>query len=103
MASYPLSNFIPNLGAETDGHIDPMDDSLCVAIPFGEWDFGGLCLSHLGLALELHAGDLVLFPSDQITHFSMWVSGLRGSIVLSTNKTLRGWMNGGNYWGNYIN
>jgi len=103
MVSYPFTNFILNLGAETDGHIDPMDDGLCAVIPFGNWKGGELCLSQLGLVLQLQPGDVVLFPSNQIAHFNLRMSGQRGSIVLSTDKTLKSWVNNKNEWDDHVN
>ena len=102
MCSFPFTNFILNLGVETAGHIDSMDDGLCAVIPFGNWLGGELCLSQLGLVLQLQPGDVVLFPSDQIAHFNLQMSGLRGSIVLSTDKTMRGWVEDRNMWGDHV-
>jgi hypothetical protein len=103
MFSFPFANFILNLGAETDGHIDPMDDGLCTVVPFGDWQGGELCLAQPGLVFQLRSGDFVSFPSDEIAHFNLRMSGLRGSIVLSTDRTMKGWVENRNEWSTHVN
>src|SRR5579872_6068218 len=88
LVSYPFTNLVVNLGAETGAHNDPDDLLLCAVIPFGNWEGGELCLFQPGLVLELSPGDIAVFPSDKITHFNMPMEGLRGSIVLSTDACM---------------
>lgn len=101
-ALYPFTKLVVNLGAQTEGHTDPKDDGLCVVIPFGNWEGGELCLYHPGVALELEPGDVVAFPSDRISHFNLEMSGLRGSLVLATDRDTRSWTETRNGWGHAI-
>lgn len=91
-----------NLGAETSAHTDPQDDNLCAVVPFGNWKGGELCLYELGIALELRPGDVVMFPSNRITHFNLRMEGHRGSMVLSTDSHMRGWIENNNGWGDRV-
>ena len=92
-----------NIGAQLEPHTDPKDDGLCVVIPFGSWKGGELCLYDAGIVLELEPGDVVLFPSDRITHFNLEVEGLCGSLVMATDRDIKGsWMENRNNWGHAI-
>ena len=95
---YPFTKLVVNLGAQTEGHTDPKDDGLCVVVPFGEWEGGELCLYHPGIVLELRPGDVVAFPSHLISHFNLEMSGLRGSLVMATDRDIRTWMETRNHW-----
>jgi hypothetical protein len=86
------------MGAETEGHIDTKDDGLCVVVPFGNWEGGELCLYQPGIVLELNPGDMVAFPSDRIAHFNLEMSGLRGSLVMATDRDIRAWSETRNHW-----
>lgn len=102
LLSYPFTNLVVNLGAETNGHIDSQDDELCVTLPFGCWKGGELSFYELGIVLELRPGDVVIFPSNRITHFNLWMEGFRGSIVLSTDSRMKGWIDGRNGWSSWV-
>ena len=93
---------IVNLGAETTAHIDPQDDDLCLVIPFGDWKGGELCFYELGIALELCPGDVVMFPSNQITHFNLCMEGHRGSFVLCSDVQMEGWVGDRNGWSKWV-
>lgn len=75
-----------------------MDDGLCVVIPFGNWEGSELCLYHPGVVLESEARDVVVFPSDWISHFNLEMSGLRSSLVLATDRAMDSWKEGKNSW-----
>lgn len=98
MAPYPFTKLVVNLGAQTQGHIDPKDNDLCVVVPFGEWEGGELCLYQPGVVLELEPGDVVVFPSNRIAHFNLEISGLRGSLVMATDVNLDAWKANRNHW-----
>ena len=102
LLSYPFTNLIVNLGAETSAHIDPQDNGLCVVLPFGNWTGGELCLYEPGLVLELRPGDVVMFPSNHVTHFNLRMEGYRGSLVLSTDSHMNSWIKDRNGWGAHI-
>jgi len=94
---------VVNIGAQLEPHTDPKDEGLCVVIPFGSWKGGELCLYDVGIVLELEPGDVVLFPSDRITHFNLEVEGLRGSLVMASDRDIKGsWMEDRNKWGHAI-
>ena len=95
---HPFAKLVVNLGAQTEGHTDPKDNGLCVVIPFGKWEGGELCLYQPGVVLELEPGDVVAFPSDRITHFNLEMSGLRGSLVMATDRDIRTWKETRNHW-----
>ena len=97
-APYPFTKLVVNLGAQLEGHLDPTDDGGCLIVPFGEWEGAELCLYNAGLVLELRSGDGVVFPSDRISHFNLLMSGLRGSLVMATDKGLRAWRKTRNCW-----
>jgi hypothetical protein len=103
MFSFPFANFILNLGAEMDSHIDPMDDGLCTIIPFGDWQGGELCLVQPRLVFQLRSGDFVSFLLDNIAHFNFQMSRLRGSIVLSTDRMMKGRVENRNEWSTHAN
>ncbi|KAK0499761.1 hypothetical protein EDD18DRAFT_1103064 [Armillaria luteobubalina] len=62
--AYPFSGFVVNVGVATDGHRDSFDK-----LPW----------------------DILIFPSGRITHFNLHFDGLRGSVVLHSDK-------GGDAW-----
>jgi hypothetical protein len=95
---YPFTKLVVNMGVQTEGHIDPTDDGLCFVVPFGQWEGAELCLFSPGVVLELRPGDAVGFPSDRIPHFNLEMSGLRGSLVMATDRNLRVWRETRNNW-----
>jgi len=95
---FPFTKLVVTVGAQTEGHTDPTDDGLCVVIPFGDWEGGELCLYDPGVVLELEAGNVVVFPSDRISHFNLEMSGLHGSLVLATDRAMHSWKEGKNSW-----
>ncbi|KAF9780636.1 hypothetical protein BJ322DRAFT_1112633 [Thelephora terrestris] len=99
---YPFTKLILNMGSQTEGHVDPTDDGFCVVIPFGKWGGGGLGLYSLGVILELEHGDMTGFASDCIPHFNLTMTGLRGSLVLATDRHIRPWKDSKNHWAHAI-
>ena len=71
-------------------------------LPFGNWKGGELCLYEPGITLGLRAGDVVLFPSNRISHFNLCMEGHCGSIVLSTDRDMKGWIENRNHWASYV-
>lgn len=55
-----------------------------------------------GLVLSLRNGDVVVFPSCDITHFNLHFIGRRASIVFVSDKWLTGWLKDGNGWNGNI-
>jgi len=64
LAMYLFTKLVINIGVQTEGHVDPTDDGVCLVIPFGQWEGAELCLSSPGVVLFLQPGDGVIFPSD---------------------------------------
>jgi hypothetical protein len=91
--TYPFGGFVLNIQVCTNGHVDEFDDTICLVIPFGDYEGGGLVLWEPGLVIDLRQGDLIFFPSSKITHFNLHFSGFRGSLVMHTDKELKSWFN----------
>jgi hypothetical protein len=89
--TYPFGGFVLNIQVCTEGHVDEADESLCLVIPFGEYQGGDLVLWEPGLVLDLKQGDFILFPSSKITHFNLHFTGFRGSVVMHSDRELRSW------------
>ncbi|KAJ7123897.1 hypothetical protein C8R43DRAFT_1135929 [Mycena crocata] len=91
-AAHPFGGFVINVSAATRGHRDRFDKLFCVVIPFGNWTGGELGLYELGFVFRLHAWDMFVFPSCDITHFNLHFKGVRLSIVLHSDKAGDTWM-----------
>ncbi|PBK65051.1 hypothetical protein ARMSODRAFT_892364 [Armillaria solidipes] len=101
-AAHPLSGFVLNFKACTSAHRDTGDLLICVVIPFGDFEGGELCLFELGLVSKLRAWDAFVFSSVDITHFNLHYSGVRGSLVLHTDREAVGYTKDYNGWINHI-
>ena len=99
--TYPFGGFVLNIQVCTDGHVDEFDDTLCLVLPFGQFEGGHLVLWEPGLVVELNQGDFILFPSSKITHFNLHFTGFRGSLVMHTDRELRTWSDK-NGWSNHM-
>lgn len=95
---YPFTKLVVNIAAQTEAYTDPKDDGLCVVVPFRKWEGGKLCLYHPRVVLELEPSDVVAFPSDQISHFNLEMSGLHNSLVMATDRNIRTWKETRNHW-----
>jgi hypothetical protein len=100
--SFPFSGIVVNFCVSTSGHRDGNDHRLCVVIPFGKWSGGELCLHELGLVIDLKPGDILIFPSCDITHFNLHFRGKRGSLVLHSDRQGKGWVEDFNGWQQHI-
>jgi len=100
--AFPFSGLVVNLCVSTDGHRDLKDKRICVVIPFGEWEGGEICLYELGLVIKLKAGDILIFPSCDITHFNLHFFGLRGSLVLHSDRQGDSWIKDHNGWSSHM-
>ncbi|KAJ7823638.1 hypothetical protein B0H14DRAFT_3730063 [Mycena olivaceomarginata] len=101
--SYPFGGFVLNLRVSTSAHRDHGDKKLCVVIPFGQFQGGQLCLYEIGLKFDLRLGDVLIFPSCDLTHFNMHFSGKRGTLVLHSDRQGDGWVSDRRGWSEYIN
>ncbi len=87
----PFGGFALNINVATFSHRDVKDISICVIIPFGEYEGGELCLHEPGLVIDLRPGDMVAFYSREITHFNLHFKGGRHSLVFHTDRELKTW------------
>lgn len=99
---HPFAGVVINFCVSTNAHRDKLDKRICIVIPFGEWEGGEICLYELGLVIKLKAGDVLVFPSCDITHFNMHFNGLRGSLVLHSDRLGDSWVEGYNGWRKHI-
>jgi hypothetical protein len=61
-----------------------------------------VCLHELGLVIKLEAGDVLVFPSCNITHFNLHFTGKRGSLVLHSDRQGGRWVKDCNGWERHI-
>ncbi|KAJ7573585.1 hypothetical protein C8J56DRAFT_1066087 [Mycena floridula] len=91
-AARPFTGYIININVTTNGHLDINDRDLCVVVPFAEWEEGQIVFYQLGLVVDLGPLDIIIFPSNCITHFNLCHQGKCGSVVASTDKVLDAWV-----------
>jgi hypothetical protein len=101
-ATHPFPGCVINLQVTTEGHLDDGDDTMCVVIPFGDFEDGELVLLEAGMMVDLREGDVFMFPSFQLTHFNMFFKGVRGSVVLHCDKDASRWKLDRNGWIGHI-
>lgn len=75
---------------------------MCTVLVIGNHKGGELVLHEPGLVIEAKEGYLIIFPSGRISHFNLHYKGLRGSMVLHTDKALEAWVKNRNGWGGNI-
>ncbi|KAJ3119978.1 hypothetical protein HK098_004980 [Nowakowskiella sp. JEL0407] len=65
---------------------------VCCVIPFGDYEGGALNILEHGFKFELHPGDIIFFPSQNI-HFNNPLSGkkMRGSITIFVDVGFDSW------------
>ena len=97
-ATYPFPGLVINLQVATEAHLDSSDDTICVIIPFGDFEDGELILYEAALMIRVFEGDVVIFPSYQLTHFNMHFKGVRGSVVMHSDKEAKRWKTDRNGW-----
>ena len=74
-AVYPFQSWVLNLNVATKAHRDRKDYHLCLVVAVGRFEGGELCMVETGLVLEIQPGDIVVFPSSNITHFNLHFKG----------------------------
>jgi hypothetical protein len=47
---------------------------------------GQLCLLETGFSFDLQMGDVLVFPSCDLTHFNLHFSGMRATLVLHSDR-----------------
>lgn len=101
-AIHPLSGFVLNFCACSSAHRDTGDLLICIVISFGDFEGRELCLHEPGMVLRLRAWDAFIFRSGDIMHFNLHYSGLRGSLVLHTDKEAANYSQDFNGWKEYM-
>ena len=98
----PFAGFVINFNVATSIHRDN-DRGFCVVLVVSENCQGGaLCLEELGIKLDLANGDVVIFPSQKISHFNTHFKGERVLIVFHTDAESEVWIKHRNYWKNSL-
>ncbi|KAK6964712.1 hypothetical protein R3P38DRAFT_2592027, partial [Favolaschia claudopus] len=93
---------VVNLNACTGGHRDPFDKKLCLVVPFGPFKGGELCLYETGFCFDLCMGDVLIFPSCDITHFNLHFTGYRGTPVLHSDRQGDSWVKDFHGWSEHF-
>ncbi|KZO90004.1 hypothetical protein CALVIDRAFT_430995 [Calocera viscosa TUFC12733] len=97
---YPFPSFVVNIHCCVTAHRDDQDPDggVCVLLVFGNFKGGQLVLYEPGLVLKVEAGDMVIFPSMSLTHFTLHFQGRRGTIVMHGDRSWEGWQQDYNGW-----
>ncbi|PPQ97260.1 hypothetical protein CVT26_000652 [Gymnopilus dilepis] len=98
---YPFSGFVLNLNVCTKMHRDARDLRLCVVMALSDANCkgGDICFKEPGIRLQMRCGDVVVFPSSQLTHFNRHFKGERASLVFHTDSNGQVWVESFNHWG----
>jgi hypothetical protein len=99
--AYPFSGFVLNIGACTWAHRD-RDKAMCFVIPMAKFTGGQLGLHEIGFSFDLQMGDILAFPSCDITHFNCHFTGYRATLVLDTDPKGDAWVRNCNGWGTHV-
>lgn len=91
---HPFTSCVVNLNVTTSCHRDSKDKLLCLVLVIQDKDTHGgeLGLLEPGIVLGLRNGDVVVFPSGEITHFNNWLKGVRSSLVFQTDIAFDQWV-----------
>ena len=91
LAGYPYGGIVLNLNIATKIHRDPEDLDLCLIIVISECTGGDLVMFEPGLVLGQRNGDMIAFPSGDISHFNMDFFGFRSSLVFHSDAASESW------------
>lgn len=91
LAGYPFGGIVLNLNIATKIHRDPEDLDLCLIIVISECTGGDLVMLEPGLVLGQKNGDMIAFPSGDISHFNMDFLGFRSSVVFHSDAASESW------------
>lgn len=79
-------------------HRDRGDQDICLILVLSDCKGGDLCLMEPGLVLQLDHGDIVIFPSADISHFNLHYQGKRASVVFHSDRAGANWVKDRNGW-----
>ncbi|KAJ7643262.1 hypothetical protein B0H17DRAFT_959768, partial [Mycena rosella] len=99
---YPFGGFVINISACKWAHRDKGDKRLCLVVPFGSFTGGQLCLYETGFSFDLQLGDVLIFPSCDLTHFNLHFSGQRGTLVLHSDRQGDSWIRDYHGWSSFF-
>lgn len=94
----PFTSLVLNFNVNTLIHRDQDDQEVCLVLVVSDCVGGELCLYEPGIVLDLHPGDLVIFPSKDISHFNLDYKGRRASWVFTSDKHGKSWVDNNNGW-----
>lgn len=100
--AHPWGGFVININVSTSAHRDVGDKGVCAVFTFRRCEGGEIVFFEAGIVLESGDGDLVIFPSADLTHFNLHFQGLRSSLVLHSDRTGDDWGLNRNKWGQHV-
>lgn len=99
---HPFTSMVINLCACTKGHRDHGDKQWCATFTLGDFEGGEICLHESGLVFDSRPGDVLVFQSQDETHFNLHVKGTRGTVVFHSDRTMDGWVDNYNRWSSHV-
>jgi len=100
--TYPFGGMVLNIQASSTAHKDHRDKIYCVTVPFGDYKDGELVLHEPGLVIEANVGDIIIFPSCDVTHFNLDFEGIRCGMIFYSDRHGDDWVRFRNGWKNHI-
>ncbi|KAJ6529564.1 hypothetical protein DFH09DRAFT_1093976 [Mycena vulgaris] len=100
--AYPFGGFVININACSWAHRDEGDKIMCFIVAAGKCKGGQLCLYETGFSFDLQVGDVLAFPSCDLTHFNCHFKGLRTTLVLHLDRQGDSWVRDCNGWGSHV-
>jgi hypothetical protein len=91
LAGYPFGGIVLNLNIATKIHRDREDLDLCLIIVISKCTGGDLVMLEPGLVLGQRNGDMIMFPSGDISHFNLDFLGYRSSFVFHSDAASESW------------
>ncbi|KZP14040.1 hypothetical protein FIBSPDRAFT_702759, partial [Athelia psychrophila] len=95
---HPFTSMVINLCACTKGHRDHGDKKWCATFTLGDFEGGEICFHESGLVFDSRPGDILVFRSQDETHFNLHVKGTRSTIVFHSDRTMDSWVDNYNRW-----
>ncbi|PPR03551.1 hypothetical protein CVT26_006107 [Gymnopilus dilepis] len=95
---YPFAGYVLNINVSTRIHRDFGDKDICLILVICDCLGGEVVLVEPGIVLRVRNGDMIIFPSKDISHFNKHFIGRRASVVLHTDGQSKGWVEDANGW-----
>ena len=100
--TYPFASMVLNVQASSKAHKDQRDKIYCVTVPFGQYTEGELVFYEPGVVIEAVVGDIIIFPSCNITHFNLEFEGIRCGLIFYSDKHGEDWARFRNGWDDHM-